>query len=289
MFPAAGAAAAVVAALILFRSSPFVQEELHQPADTAVATVPVETPREAPSSEPMTTQPTTTEPITAESPENEPVAGVVKVEPETSETAEPDIVAQIDAQDYDVVANLDDLLVLVRDQLVGRKFIALGAASALSILVSSLVCAQNPQGPTGARSRGIGHGSDFGTGRERFRSLSPEDRQRLLRNAERWMQMNAEERKIMRERENLRRTRLKEEAEAALRNSGLHLDQQKRAEFEARYIQERTKVEHVMRQELEAKRRQELPALVDKLKKEFQSQQSTTSTATPAASVKPEH
>ncbi len=121
-----------------------------------------------------------------------------------------------------------------------------------------------------------------------MRGLSTEDRQRFNRNAERWMQMNTEERKIMRERENLRRQRIKQEAEAAIRDSGLHLDAKKRAEFEARYLQERTKIEHLMRQELEAKRRQEVPGLIERLKKEFQSQQPTPSaTSKPSTSPKP--
>lgn len=91
----------------------------------------------------------------------------------------------------------------------------------------------------------------------------------------------------MRDRENLRRDRLKHEADAAVRSSGLNLDAEKRELFAARYIQERTRIEHTMRQELEAKRRQQVPALMERLKKEFQSQQSgPVTTPTPAASPK---
>lgn len=176
---------------------------------------------------------------------------------------------------------------------MGRQFIALGAAVALFLFGSDLVSAQAPQGTTGARGKGPGpggpgHEGEFNLRRERFRMVSPGDRQRFNQNADRWMQMNTEERKIMRDRENLRRERLKHEADTAVRNSGLRLDADKREAFESRYIQERTKIEHVMRQELEAKRRQELPALMERLKKEFQSQQSTpAATPTPAASPKP--
>ena len=100
--------------------------------------------------------------------------------------------------------------------------------------------------------------------------------------------MNAEERKIMRDREILRRDRLKREAEMAVRNSGLNLDPEKRELFESRYIQERTRIEHAMRQELEAKRRQQVPALMERLKKEFQPQQSNpVAIPTPPASIKP--
>lgn len=99
--------------------------------------------------------------------------------------------------------------------------------------------------------------------------------------------MNPEERKIMRDRENLRRDRLRHEAEAAVRTSGLNLDPEKRELFQARYIQERTRIEHTMRQELEAKRRQELPVLIERLKKEFQQQSRPVTSPTPAASIKP--
>ena len=90
----------------------------------------------------------------------------------------------------------------------------------------------------------------------------------------------------MRERESLRRDRINREAAAALRESGLRLDAQKRAQFESRYLQERTKVEHAMRQELEAKRQQQVPALIERIKKEFQQQQLNPST-TPAPTASP--
>lgn len=167
---------------------------------------------------------------------------------------------------------------------MGRKFISLGAAAALWILGLGLVGAQNQQGPQGGHGKGMGRERQF----NHFRGLSPEDRQRFNSNAQRWMQMNTEERKIMRDREMLRRQRIKQESSNALRDSGLRLDPQKQAQFEARYFQERTRIEHLMRQELEAKRRRELPALVERLKKEFQAEQGGTETKqAPAPSVSP--
>ena len=170
---------------------------------------------------------------------------------------------------------------------MGRKFIAIGAAFALPVIGSGLVFAQAPQGSAPARS-GAGRENPFSFHGERFHTVSPEDRQRFNQNAQRWMQMSAQERTIMRERENLRRERIKREAETALRESGLKLDAEKRAQFESRYMQERTRIEHTMRQELEAKRKQEVPVLVDRLKKEFQTQQSNpATTSAPTASPKP--
>jgi hypothetical protein len=109
--------------------------------------------------------------------------------------------------------------------------------------------------------------------RERWLSLPPAARQNFQRNAERWMQMSPEERKILRERENLRRERIKHETEAALRDSGLLLDREKRGLFESRYMQERRKMEQTLHQQIEAERQHQLPALIQQLKKEFQPEQ----------------
>jgi hypothetical protein len=110
--------------------------------------------------------------------------------------------------------------------------------------------------------------------RERWMAMPPAARQNFQRNAERWLRMSPEERNVMRQRENLRR-----ETEAAVRDSGLHLNPQERAQFESRYIQERRKVERGLRQQIEAERQKELPALIQELKKEFQIDQPTKAPA----------
>jgi len=100
--------------------------------------------------------------------------------------------------------------------------------------------------------------------------MPPADRQNFRRNAERWMQMSPAERNVLRQRENLRRQTIQRETESALRESGLRLSPQERAQFESRYIQERRKVEQSLRQQIELERQKELPALIQQLKKEFQ-------------------
>ena len=74
------------------------------------------------------------------------------------------------------------------------------------------------------------------------------------------MQMSPEQRNVMRQRETMRRQIITREADAAVRNSGLHLTPQERARFESRYLQERRKVEQTLRQQIEAERQKELPA-----------------------------
>jgi septal ring factor EnvC (AmiA/AmiB activator) len=115
--------------------------------------------------------------------------------------------------------------------------------------------------------------------------MPPDDRQNFRRNAELWMQMTPQQRNLMRQRENMRRQMITREADTAVGDSGLQLNPQERARFESRYIQERQKVERALRQQIEAERQKELPALIQELKKEFQIDQPGKSPVTkPAAS-----
>jgi hypothetical protein len=176
---------------------------------------------------------------------------------------------------------------------VGRRFNLIGATIALSIFASYFSFAQGPSQKSGRLGGGFEqHNTQFRGPSERFFQLSPEERQAFRKNAERWLRMNPEQQKLLRERYQIHRQQLKNEAEAALRQSGLHLDQSARDQFEARYLQERLKIERQLREQFEAKRDQQLPQLNERLKNEFQSRQSTpgaTSTSTPAVSVTPIH
>jgi len=110
-------------------------------------------------------------------------------------------------------------------------------------------------------------------GRERFNQLSPEERQAFHRNAERWLRMSPEQQKMLREREQIRRTQMKAEAEVVLRQMGLRLDPAAQGQFESRYMQERRRIERQLRMETEARRQQQLPQLNERLKSEFQPKQ----------------
>jgi len=114
--------------------------------------------------------------------------------------------------------------------------------------------------------------------RQRWLSLPPTAQQDFRRNAERWLRMSPQERQLMRQREAMRRERIQRETEAALRDSGLRLAPEERALFESRYMQERRKMEENLRQQTEAERQQQLPALIQQLKREFQPQQPNSST-----------
>jgi len=161
------------------------------------------------------------------------------------------------------------------------------------VVPSGLVHAQPPGGGQAVRAQPQGGGQvhqnlQFKSTRERWFSMSPDDRQVFRRNAERWLQMSQQERNLMRERERLHQEMLKKEAEAALRDAGLRLDQQKRELFEQRYLQERRKIERNLQQEVETKRQQQLPALNDRLRKEFQQSPAINpSTTSPSVTAAP--
>lgn len=160
---------------------------------------------------------------------------------------------------------------------MGRKFLLI---TAILIVGADLSLAQ------GRRSR---H-ADFGRGNHEMRAapartpqLSAEERQTFRKNAERWLKMNQQQREALRQLERDRRERLKNEADTALSQSGLRLDQKAREQFESRYFQERRKIERSLREEFESKKQQELPQLNERLKNEFQPQGS----GSPAVSLTP--
>jgi len=123
--------------------------------------------------------------------------------------------------------------------------------------------------------------------RERWSAMPPAERQAFQRNAQRWMRMSPAERDILRARENWRREQIRREAEAALRESNLSLDPQRRDLFESRYMQERRKMEQGLRRQIETERQQQLPALIQQLKKEFQLEQPLNGTPAPKATESP--
>ena len=100
--------------------------------------------------------------------------------------------------------------------------------------------------------------------------------------------MSPDERKVMREREKVYRAQVQREVDAALRDTGLRLEGEKRAQFEQRYLQERRRIEQSLHQEIDSKRQQQLPALQERLKKEFQEPSPAAgSTSAPAGSGSP--
>lgn len=162
-----------------------------------------------------------------------------------------------------------------------RSLYALAAGTAFSVLMAGSGSAQHATQPNG----GAGRDRPERPLQNRWRDMSPEDRQRFKSNIERWRGMPPEERRELRLREGWRQQRLKREAEEALRQSGLQLEAERQQQYELRYLQERKRIEQALRRELQEKRQRELAPVVEQLKKEFSSQTSAAPTATAKASV----
>jgi hypothetical protein len=163
---------------------------------------------------------------------------------------------------------------------ISRRCKLIVASSAFALLCAAAQAQPQPHRPVGRPPAGPPREPAGQSMRERWMAMPPAARQDFQRNAERWLRMSPEERNVMRQRENLRHETIRRETEAALRDSGLRLSPQERAQFESRYIQERRKVEQTLRQQIEAERQQQLPALIQQLKKEFQIDQPTKGPAT---------
>ena len=150
-----------------------------------------------------------------------------------------------------------------------RRFRALVATALLSLFAGPL-WAQAPTQPGAAAAPrpNISRGS-VGQGNQRWREMSPADRQHFRSNIERWQQLPPDARNDLRAREISRQQLLKREAEAAMRDAGVQIEAERRAQFEKRYLQERRRVEQELRRELQEKRQREMAPVVERLKKEF--------------------
>jgi hypothetical protein len=117
--------------------------------------------------------------------------------------------------------------------------------------------------------------------RKAIEALTPEQRKRFQDNFWRWANLPPEEKKALRDRDEIRRKFMRDEVEAALKESGLQLEGDRKAEFIKRYGEERRKIEEQLREEMAAKRKPLVRELLGKLKAEFSAPPSAPSPATP--------
>lgn len=54
-----------------------------------------------------------------------------------------------------------------------------------------------------------------------------------------------------------------------MRDSGLQIEAERRAQYEQRYAEERKRIEQELRRELQEKRKREMEPVVERLKREF--------------------
>ena len=105
--------------------------------------------------------------------------------------------------------------------------------------------------------------------RQFFQNMSPEDRQRLFQRLKEFSELPPDRKKEIFERGEFFRKKMREEVEAALKESGLSLADEEKKRFAERYFEERKKIEEELRQQMEAVRRPRLQSLVEKLREEF--------------------
>ena len=146
---------------------------------------------------------------------------------------------------------------------------------ALLLLGSVSLCAERPRDHDrgeGAEKQGKRRGAmspEFENVRKALDALTPEQRKRFQENFVRWSNMPPEAKKALRDRDEFRRKKMAEDIEAALRESGLELNKERREQFAKRYTQERRKIEEQLRRETDEKRRPLVKEIVAKLKTEF--------------------
>jgi len=107
--------------------------------------------------------------------------------------------------------------------------------------------------------------------RKAFDQLSPEQQEKVLLNLLRWQELSQDEREVLRQRERVQRQKQEASINEAYQKSGLQLNDEQRAMFRKRYLQERRRLEEQLAHQIEEKRQIGIAAIVEKLKKEFSS------------------
>jgi hypothetical protein len=116
--------------------------------------------------------------------------------------------------------------------------------------------------------------------RKAFDQLSPEQQERFLQNLRRWQELSADEREVLRQRERVQRQKQEASITEAYAKSGLQLNEEQRAAFRKRYLQERRRLEEQLVREIQEKRQIGNTAIIDSLKKEFSATKPAGPTAT---------
>ena len=108
--------------------------------------------------------------------------------------------------------------------------------------------------------------------RKALDALTPEQRKKFQENFWRWANLSPEEKKALRDREDLRKKAIEQETEAALQQAGLtSLEGERREQFIKRYSEGRRAIEEQLRKEMAEKRKPMVHDLIGRLSNEFSS------------------
>jgi hypothetical protein len=105
--------------------------------------------------------------------------------------------------------------------------------------------------------------------RRALQGLTPEQRKRFEENFVRWSNLSPAEKKILAEREEVRKKFIEQEVAMAITESGLQLEGERRQQFIRRYGEERRKIEEQLHRETMERRKPMVRELIARLKKEF--------------------
>jgi len=129
--------------------------------------------------------------------------------------------------------------------------------------------------------------------RKALEALTPEQRKRFQENFMRWSNLSPEEKKALRDREEMRKKMMEQETETALQESGLQLEGERREQFIKRYGEGRRAIEEQLHKEMNEKRKPLVHELISRLRNEFAGESASPSasqsvqTASPAPTAKP--
>jgi hypothetical protein len=132
-----------------------------------------------------------------------------------------------------------------------------------------------PQG-TASASTGAGR---FELLRKAFEQLSTEQQERILQNFHRWQDLSQDEKEVLRQRERVQRQKLETSITEAYQKSGLQLNDEQRAQFRKRYLQERRRLEEQIVHDEQEKRQAGNSVIIEMLKKEFTNQKPSAAAA----------
>lgn len=99
------------------------------------------------------------------------------------------------------------------------------------------------------------------------RSLTPEQKTRLIESIKTWQELTPEVKQALRARETTLKKSLTDEIDAAL--EGVQISQEQRAMFGKRYKEERRNLDQSLRSEVDARRKAGLQEIVAKIKAEL--------------------
>jgi hypothetical protein len=166
-----------------------------------------------------------------------------------------------------------------------HQLILLSACAALGIPANAETPATPEKKPRKERAETAS--PEFENVRKALDALTPEQRKRFQENFWRWANLPTEEKKALRNREETRKKFMEQDVQAAIQESALQLDGERRAQFVQRYGEERRKIEEQLRKETMEKRKPLIREMVARLKAEFSETGPTPVEPTPASAKQP--